>query len=68
MQGNKTIYAMYICASFSRMACLVLCKQIVCQTHPRNYEKFFVKYGDEAALKKRYFMHELNYGPETSAE
>jgi hypothetical protein len=29
---------------------------------PSEYEKSFVKYGDEAALKKRYFLHDLKYG------
>jgi hypothetical protein len=29
---------------------------------PSEHEKSFVKYGDEAALKKRYFMHEMKYG------
>ncbi|KKQ35375.1 MAG: hypothetical protein US50_C0016G0005 [Candidatus Nomurabacteria bacterium GW2011_GWB1_37_5] len=29
---------------------------------PSEHEKSFVKYGDEAALKKRYFMHDLKYG------
>lgn len=28
---------------------------------PSEHEKSFVKYGDEAALKKRYFMHDLIY-------
>ncbi len=28
---------------------------------PSEHEKSFAKYGDEAALKKRYFMHELKY-------
>lgn len=31
---------------------------------PSKYEKSFVKYGDEASLKKRYFLHDLKYGPE----
>jgi len=31
---------------------------------PSEHEKSFVKYGDEAALKKRYFMHDLKYGKE----
>jgi hypothetical protein len=35
---------------------------------PSEHEKFFMQYGDEAALKKRYFIHELTYGPDTSAE
>jgi len=28
---------------------------------PSEHEKSFMKYGDEAALKKRYFMHDLKY-------
>ena len=28
---------------------------------PSEHEQSFVKYGDEAALKKRYFMHEKKY-------
>ncbi|HUD02647.1 MAG TPA: hypothetical protein VMR46_01325 [Candidatus Paceibacterota bacterium] len=32
---------------------------------PSEHEKYFVQYGDEAALKKRYFLHELKYGPDT---
>lgn len=35
---------------------------------PSEHEKFFMQYGDEAALKKRYFMHELTYGPDAPAE
>ena len=31
---------------------------------PREDEKSFVKYGDEAALKRRYFTHEQVYGGE----
>jgi hypothetical protein len=31
---------------------------------PSEHEKSFVKYGDEAALKKRYFMHDSKYGRE----
>ncbi len=31
---------------------------------PSEHEESFVKYGDEAALKKRYFMHDLKYGHE----
>ena len=34
---------------------------------PSEHEKSFVKYGDEAALKKRYFMHDLKYGPEATS-
>jgi len=33
---------------------------------PSEHEKSFVKYGDEAALKKRYFLHDLKYGKEES--
>lgn len=29
-----------------------------------EHEKSFLKYGDESALKKRYFLHELKYGKE----
>jgi hypothetical protein len=29
---------------------------------PSEHELHFMQYGDEAALKKRYFMHELRYG------
>ncbi len=29
---------------------------------PSEHEKSFVKYGDEAALRKRYATHELTYG------
>src|SRR5665213_1223499 len=32
---------------------------------PTKYEGTFAKYGDEAALKKRYFLHELKYGKDT---
>jgi len=32
---------------------------------PSEHEKLFVKYGDEAALKRRYFLHDLKYGAET---
>jgi hypothetical protein len=28
---------------------------------PSEHEMSFVKYGDEAALKKRYFLHDLHY-------
>jgi hypothetical protein len=35
---------------------------------PSEHEKFFVQYGDEAALKKRYFMHELKYGHDAKPE
>ncbi len=35
---------------------------------PSEHEKSFVKYGDEAALKKRYFMHNLKYGTEPVSE
>ena len=31
---------------------------------PSEHEKSFLKYGDESALKKRYFMHDLKYGKE----
>lgn len=31
---------------------------------PSEHEKTFMKYGDEAALKKRYFVHDLKYGSE----
>jgi hypothetical protein len=31
---------------------------------PLQILKSFLKYGDEAALKKRYFMHDLEYGKE----
>jgi hypothetical protein len=31
---------------------------------PSEHEKSFMKYGDEAALKKRYFIHDLKYGSE----
>jgi len=34
---------------------------------PSEHEKLFVKYGDEAALKKRYFMHDLEYGPDAKS-
>jgi hypothetical protein len=30
---------------------------------PSEHEKSFMKYGDESALKKRYFMHDLEFGP-----
>ena len=33
---------------------------------PSEHERSFVKYGDEAALKKRYFLHDLKYGSETT--
>jgi hypothetical protein len=33
---------------------------------PSEHEKSFVKYGDEAALKKRYDAHERTYGKEQS--
>ncbi len=29
---------------------------------PSDHEKLFVKYGDEAALKRRYFIHNLKHG------
>ena len=29
---------------------------------PSEHEQSFLKYGDDAALKKRYFMHDLKYG------
>ena len=29
---------------------------------PSEHEKSFLKYGDEAALKRRYFLHDLKYG------
>lgn len=35
---------------------------------PSEHEKSFVKYGDEAALKKRYFMHDLKYGKDIKLE
>jgi hypothetical protein len=35
---------------------------------PSEHEKSFVKYGDEAALKKRHFMHDLKYGPEVASK
>ena len=31
---------------------------------PSEHEKSFVKYGDEAALRKRYFMYDFKYGKE----
>lgn len=29
---------------------------------PSEHERAFLKYGDEAALKRRYFLHEKEYG------
>ncbi len=29
---------------------------------PSEHEKSFAKYGDEAALRRRYALHDLNYG------
>ncbi len=29
---------------------------------PSEHEKDFLKYGDEAALKRRYHIHDINYG------
>ena len=34
---------------------------------PSEHEKSFVKYGDEAALRKRYFMYDLKYGKKEAA-
>jgi hypothetical protein len=31
---------------------------------PSEHEKMFMKYGDESALKKRYFLHHLKYEKE----
>jgi hypothetical protein len=31
---------------------------------PSEHELHFMKYGDESALKKRYFLHEEQYGKE----
>ncbi len=33
-----------------------------------EHEKSFVKYGDEAALRKRYATHELKYGEKISSK
>ncbi len=33
---------------------------------PSEHEKSFMKYGDDAALKKRYFAHNLKHGSEES--
>ncbi len=35
---------------------------------PSEHEKSFVKYGDEAALRKRYATHELRYGKEAESK
>ncbi|MDE2079010.1 MAG: hypothetical protein KGI73_01340 [Patescibacteria group bacterium] len=31
---------------------------------PTIYEKQFAKYGDEAALRRRYYIHDQEFGPE----
>jgi len=31
---------------------------------PSEHEKSFAKYGDEAALRRRYALHDINYGEE----
>ena len=33
---------------------------------PSEHEKAFVKYGDEAALRKRYHLHDVRYGSDVS--
>jgi len=35
---------------------------------PSEHEKSFVRYGDEAALKKRYFMHDQKYGRDADSK
>lgn len=35
---------------------------------PSEHEKAFAKYGDESALKKRYFMHNLKYGNDIESQ
>jgi hypothetical protein len=31
---------------------------------PTEHEKYFAKYGDEAALRRRYFLHDKEFGPD----
>ena len=33
---------------------------------PSQHEKDFAKYGDEASLRRRYFLHDQDFGPDTN--